>query len=95
MGDVIQIENAKRDEKGAEKSTAAMPSLYPGEDRLSALKNLIPAEETLISKYEKLISVVEEKEIKDQLQLHLALNREHLFTQGWLLKNAQKIKGLE
>jgi bacterioferritin (cytochrome b1) len=95
MGDVIQIENAKRDEKGAEKSTAAMPSLYPGEDRLSALKNLIPAEETLISKYEKLISVVKEKEIKDQLQLHLALNREHLFTQGWLLKNAQKIKGLE
>ena len=95
MGDVIQIENAKKDETGAEKSTAAMPFLYPGEDRLSALKILIPAEKSLIAKYEKLITLVPDGEIKDQLELHLALNREHVFTQEWLLKNAQKIKGLE
>jgi len=95
MGDVIQIENAEKDAEGVEKSKMAMPSLYPGEDRQSALKTLIPAEEDLIAKYEKLISLVPDGEIKDQLQLHLALNREHVFTQEWLLKNAQKIEGLE
>lgn len=95
MGDVIQIENAEKDAEGVEKSKMAMPSLYPGEDRQSALKTLIPAEEDLIAKYEKLISLVPDGEIKNQLQLHLALNREHVFTQEWLLKNAQKIEGLE
>lgn len=95
MGDVIQIENAEKDTEGVERSQTPMPFLYPGEDRLSALKTLIPAEENLLSKYENLISVVAEGEVKEQLQLHLALNREHVFTQEWLLKNAQKIKGLE
>ncbi|MFP4081449.1 MAG: ferritin-like domain-containing protein [Candidatus Aminicenantes bacterium] len=95
MGDVIQIENAAKDTSGVEKSTAPMPSLYPGESRLEALRSLLPAEENLIAKYEKLISLVPDGEIKDQLQIHLASNREHLFTQKWLLKNAEKIKGLE
>lgn len=95
MGDVIQIENAEKDSGGVERSRGAMPSLYAGEDRLTALETLIPAEEALLAKYEKLISLVPEGEIKDQLQLHMALNREHLFTQEWLLKNAQKIKGLK
>ncbi len=95
MGDVIQIENAETDNQGVEKSKIPMPSLYSGEDRLTALKTLIPAEEELITKYEKLISIVPDREIKDQLQLHLALNREHVFTQEWLLKNAQKIEELE
>ncbi len=95
MGDVIQIENAEKDSGGVERSRGAMPSLYAGEDRLTALETLIPAEEALLAKYEKLISLVPEGEIKDQLQLHEALNREHLFTQEWLLKNAQKIKGLK
>lgn len=95
MGDVIQIENAKKDAEGVEKSTAAMPSFYPGEDRVSALETLIPAEQCLIAKYEKFISMVPDGEIKHQLELHLALNREHVFTQEWLLKNAQRIKGLE
>lgn len=94
MRDVIQIENAHKDSEGVEKSLKAMPDAYPGEDRLSALETLIPAEEDLIAKYEKLISMVPEGEIKDELQLHLALDREHLFTQKWLLTNAQKIKGL-
>ena len=95
MGDVIQIENAEKDSDGVEKSRSPMPSLYAGEDRLTALETLIPAEEALLAKYEKLISLVPEGEIKDQLQLHMALNREHLFTQESLLKNAQKIKGLK
>lgn len=95
MGDVIQIENAEKDSGGVERSRGAMPSLYAGEDRLTALETLIPAEEALLAKYEKLISLVPEGEIKDQLQLHMALNREHLFTQESLLKNAQKIKGLK
>lgn len=95
MGDVIQIENAEKDSDGVERSRSPMPSLYAGEDRLTALETLIPAEEALLAKYEKLISLVPEGEIKDQLQFHMALNREHLFTQEWLLKNAQKIKGLK
>jgi len=95
LGSVIQIENAMRDAAGVEKSLNPMPSLYPGEDRLSALETLIPAEENLIAKYEKLVSRVPAGEIKDELNLHLGLKREHLFTQEWLLKNARKIKGLE
>ena len=95
MGDVIQIENAVKDEKGVERSKNPMPAVYPGEDRLTALETLVPAEQTLIAKYEKIISLVQEKEIKDQLELHLSLNKEHLFTAEWLLKNARKIKGLK
>lgn len=95
LGSVIQIENAVRDADGKEKSLSPMPSLYPGEDRLSGLETLIPAEKNLIAKYEKLISLVPAGEIKDQLNLQLGLKREHLFTQEWLLKNARKIKGLE
>lgn len=95
MGDVIQIENAEKNSEGVERSVSPMPSSYSGEDRLSALETLIPAEKDLISKYEKLLSVVPGGEIKDQLEKHTGLDREHVFTQEWLLKNAQKIKGLE
>jgi len=94
MGDVIRIENAETDAEGVEKSHKPMPDTYPGENRISTLETLIPAEENLIAKYEKLIAMVPAGEIKDQLQLHLALDREHLFTQNWLLFNAKKIKGL-
>ncbi len=94
MGDVIRIENAEKDENGVEKSTSPMPASYPGEDRLSALETLVPAEEALISKYERLLSLIPGGEIKDQLEIHLGLDREHLFTQEWLYKNARKIKGL-
>ncbi len=95
MGDVIRIENAAKDETGREKSASPMPSLYPGENRLSALETLIPAENNLIAKYEKLLSMVPEGEIKDQLEKHLGWDREHVFTQEWLLTNARKIKGLK
>ncbi|MFC2170009.1 hypothetical protein ACFLRM_05540 [Acidobacteriota bacterium] len=95
MGDVIQIENAEKDSHGVEKSRNPMPSFYPGEERHSALENLLPAEKALISEYEKLIRLIPDDEIKDQLKIHLALNREHLFTQEWQLKNIQTIKGVE
>ncbi|MDH4258003.1 MAG: hypothetical protein OEV50_04255 [Candidatus Aminicenantes bacterium] len=95
MNDVIQIENAEKDAKGVERSRSPMPDVYPGNNRLSALETLLPAEETLIARYEKLLALVPDGEIKDQLNIHLALNREHLFTQEWLLKNARKIKGIE
>jgi len=95
MNDVIQIENAEKDAEGVEKSRSPMPDVYPGDNRLSALETLLPAEETLIARYDKLLALVPDGEIKDQLQIHLALNREHLFTQEWLLQNVRKIKGIE
>ncbi len=95
MGDVIQIENAEKKSDGVERSVSPMPSAYSGEERLSALESLIPAEKELISKYEKLLPLVPDGEIKDQLEIHAGLVREHLFTQEWLLKNAQKIEGLK
>jgi len=78
-----------------EKSKSPMPSVYPGDDRKSALDTLIPAEEKLVSAYETLISKIPDGEIKEQLGKHLGLNREHVFTQNWLLKNAQNIPGLK
>jgi hypothetical protein len=94
LGSVIQIENAVREPNGKETSRTPMPSLYSGQDRLSALKTLVPAEEELIGKYEKLVPLVPEGEIRNQINLQLGLKREHLFTQEWLLKTAGRIKGL-
>ena len=71
-----------------------MPALYSGQDRLSALQALIPAEEELIARYEKLLAVVPACDDRNQLNLQLGLKREHLFTQEWLLKNAGRVKGL-
>jgi bacterioferritin (cytochrome b1) len=95
LGDVVKIENAERDADGVETSKNPMPSVYPGDDRRSALDTLIPVEEKLISSYETLIPMISEGDIKEQLEKHLALNKEHVFTQHWLLKNAQKITGLK
>ncbi len=95
MGDVVQVENAETDAEGVEKSLKPMPDLYPGDNRLSALETLIPAEEALTAKYEKLITLLKDSDIKEQLKLHLGQNREHIFTQEWLLQNARKIKGIE
>ena len=94
LGSVIQIENAVREPDGKETSRSPMPSLYSGQDRISALQSLIPEEEELIAKYEKLIPLIPEGDIRNQLNLQLGLKREHLFTQEWLLKNAGRIKGL-
>ena len=94
-GDVVRIENAERDSDGVETSTRPMPSVYPGDNRISALDALIPAEEKLIRAYETLIAMIPGGEIREQLEIHLGLNREHVFTQNWLLKNAQSISGLK
>jgi len=94
LGSVIQIENARRDTDGTEVSRSPMPTLYSGQDRLSALQPLIPAEQELIAKYENLLAIFPAGDSRDQLSLQLGLKREHLFTQEWLLKNAGRIKGL-
>jgi hypothetical protein len=93
-GSVIRIENAERDPDGKEVSRSPMPALYSGQDRLSALEALIPAEEQLIAKYEKLLAVIPAGDDRTQLSLQLGLKREHLFTQEWLLRNAGRIRGL-
>ncbi|MBU4253058.1 MAG: ferritin-like domain-containing protein [Acidobacteria bacterium] len=93
-GDVIRIENAVKDEKGVERSDNPMPDTYPGEKRRDALETLIPAEEELIKNYDSLLALVPDGEIKEELKLHQGLDREHRFTQRWLLENARNIKGL-
>jgi len=95
MGSVIRIENATTASSGEENSLCPMPVFYPGRSRLSSLKTLVPAEQNLIVLYEQLIAMVPDGEIKDELKLHLALKREHLFTQDWLLADARLIKGLD
>ena len=95
MGDVIAIENAAAGPDGAEVSRLPMPAAYPGRDRLTALESLVPSEKALVEKYILAIALVPEGEVRDQLRLHLALTREHVFTQEKLLENARRIKGLE
>ena len=95
MGDVVRIENSEKDADGVEKSISPMPDLYPGEDRLSALETLVPTEEKLIRLYEELIPQIPEGDAKDRLVPNLALDREHVFTQTYLLKNARQIPGLK
>jgi len=95
LGDVVRIENAVRDDKGVERSRAPMPAEYAGNNRISALESLIPAEEDLVARYEKIIGLTPDGETKDQLKIQLAMTREHVFTQDWLLKNARRVKGLE
>lgn len=94
LGSVIRIENAQRETDGKEVSRSPMPALYGGQDRRSALQGLIPAEQELIAKYEKLLAVMPGGDNRSQLLVQLGLKREHLFTQEWLLKNAGHIKGL-
>jgi hypothetical protein len=78
-----------------EKSLAPMPDLYPGEDRMAALESLLPSEEELVRLYERLIPLITDEELLDRLTPNLALNREHVFTQTYLLENARRIVGLE
>ncbi|OGD19934.1 MAG: hypothetical protein A2Y69_09370 [Candidatus Aminicenantes bacterium RBG_13_59_9] len=94
LGSLVGVENADRLPDGSERSLKFMPGVYPGRSRLSALETLVPAEKKLIGDYERLIRLVPEGEIKEQLKVHLLQNREHLFTQEALLRNAGKIKGL-
>ena len=93
-GDVIRIENAAPKENGAEESVQPMVSCYSGETKVESLETLIPAENELVARYDTLIAKLPEGEIKNQLTLHRSLDREHQFTQKWLLENAKNIKGL-
>jgi hypothetical protein len=87
--------HGEKDADGVEKSTSPMPTSYQGDDRLSSLETLIPTENQLIVLYEKLIPIISNEDIKKQLNTHLSLKREHIFTQKWLLENARKIKDLK
>lgn len=60
-----------------------------------SIEYLFHAQELLIAKYQHLLTLVPDGEIKDQLKIHLASKREHLFTQEKLLENARRIPGLE
>ena len=90
LGSVIAIENAEKNAEGVEISSQSMPEFYPGENRISALETLVPAEEGLLELYEKMTALIPDGEIKDQLKTHMMLKREHLFTQEWLLKNTKR-----
>jgi hypothetical protein len=94
LGSLIQVENAERRPDGSERSLKPMPDVYPGGDRLAALQSLFPAEERLMARYQDILRLFPEGEIKEQLKFHVMQNREHLFTQEWLLKNARQVKGL-
>jgi bacterioferritin (cytochrome b1) len=94
LGDVVAIENAKTDENGVERSRRPMPLAYPGQDRLSALETLPGLERGLAARYEEALALDLTEDVRAQLKLHLALTREHLFTQDKLLANARRIKGL-
>jgi bacterioferritin (cytochrome b1) len=94
LGDVIAIENATVDGAGVERSDRPMPTEYPGTSRLSALETLPGLERKLAGRYETALALGLPDEIRAQLRLHLALTREHVFTQDKLLENARRIKGL-
>jgi bacterioferritin (cytochrome b1) len=94
MGDVVAIENASADAADVERSPRPMPADYPGTGRLTALETLLPSELGLVAKYEAALAMGLAEEIQAQLKLHLALTREHVFTQDKLLENARRIKGI-
>jgi bacterioferritin (cytochrome b1) len=94
LGDVVAIENATTDAAGVERSRRPMPETYPGADRLSALETLPGLERGLAAKYEAALALDFPAEIEAQLKLHLALTREHVYTQDKLLANARRIQGL-
>ena len=94
LGDVIAIENGIVDAAGVERSARPMPTEYPGTGRLSALETLPGLERAIAAKYEAVLACDLPGEVRAQLGLHLALTREHVFTQDRLLENARRIKGL-
>jgi bacterioferritin (cytochrome b1) len=94
LGDVIAIENAETDAAGVERSRRPMPVAYPGDGRLAALETLPGLERELAAAYEAVLRLDLPAEVRGQLRLHLALTREHVFTQDKLLANARRIRGL-
>jgi hypothetical protein len=94
LGDVIAVENATADAAGVERSPEPMPTAYPGTGRVSALETLPGLEREIVAKYEAALKLGLPEEVQAQLNLHLALTREHVFTQDKLLENARRIKGI-
>jgi bacterioferritin (cytochrome b1) len=94
LGDVIAVENAAADAAGVERSRRPMPIEYPGTGRISALETLPGIERDLAVKYEAALGLDLAEDLRAQLNLHLALTREHVFTQDKLLANARRIKGV-
>jgi bacterioferritin (cytochrome b1) len=94
LGDVVAIENAVVDAAGVERSPRPMPTEYPGTDRISALETLPGLEREIAGRYESVLKLGLPEDIQAQLRLHLALTREHVFTQDRLLANTRRIKGL-
>jgi bacterioferritin (cytochrome b1) len=94
LGDVVAVENATTDAAGVERSLAPMPAVYPGTDRVSALESLPGLEREIVSRYEAVLGLDLPEEVRAQLRLHLALTREHVFTQDKLLANARRIRGI-
>ncbi len=94
LGDVIAIENASMDAEGVERSLRPMPVAYPGAGRVSALEALPAIEQELAARYEAALRLGFAEDIQAQLNLQLALVREHIYTQGKLLANAKRIKGI-
>ncbi len=94
LGDVVALENATADAAGVERSLAPMPAVYPGTDRVSALESLPGLEREIVSRYEAVLGLDLPEEVRAQLRLHLALTREHVFTQDKLLANARRIRGI-
>ena len=95
LGDVVAIENAETGPDGVERSAQPMPTEYPGAgNRISALETLPPAEKQLIDLYERATGMPFPEDVLAQLKIHLALTREHVFTQDKLLANARRIQGL-
>jgi bacterioferritin (cytochrome b1) len=94
LGDVVALENAVTDPAGVERTRQPMPLDYPGTDRLTALAGLPDLERRLVAAYEETLRLDLAEDIRAQLRLHLALNREHVFTQDKLLENARRIRGL-
>jgi bacterioferritin (cytochrome b1) len=94
LGDVVAIENAVVDAAGVERSLRPMAIEYPGAGRLTALQTLPGLERAIAGKYEAAVGLGLAEEVQVQLRLHLALTREHVFTQDKLLENARRIEGL-
>jgi bacterioferritin (cytochrome b1) len=95
LGDVIAIENAAVDAAGVERSDRPMPTEYPGTSRVSALATLPALEREIAGLYESVLKLPLPEDVAVQLKLHLALTREHVFTQDKLLENARRIRGID
>jgi rubrerythrin len=91
LGDVIRLENQEPLETGGEQTSMPMPDEYPGENRLEALESTLKGEKKLIEKYQEILGLFPEGDIRNQLQAQLALCLEHLYTQQSLLDNTRRI----